>query len=998
MLSDLFFNLLKINVMATIVALIVLTLKYILKKCGAPRKVLFYLWIVVALRFVCPTFIESNFSLFNVFDVPNITENQVVFLPSNTVGLPNTDLPSDEQVPYINQESLSNVETTNNEVHKSSLQNNQATQSEQSQKLKAPEVIMLIWFAGTSFMILYSIISFAKLEKTVMFAVKGDGEYYETDMISTPCVIGIIKPKIYLTLNLSEKEKNYILTHENTHIKRKDYISKFIAYLILSIHWINPLCWVLFKVFVNDMEMLCDEESIKKLGEDNKNGYMESLLALSSNKKNVLPCPIAFGENNTEKRVKNMIKYKKSGIIISIVALLVCVILAIVCLTNRNVHPIENVSEGSYELFTYHKVLKGKNGTSLFVDIVSDDEYNELLKILYPNGIVDEQGQEIGIVENAEEVRKKFIDEHTKAYTVINGTTKEVELERFYIDLKEMLEELYFTSTGNESEYLFYKATIGDDVFVFPSEWGALPFGFIDASKDNSYYTYTSWGIWKIDTEKLSLDKLTTDEFEGKTYIEIINEIGNDETVDNEGSLYWIDSVQISPNNNYIVYRSNRGSENLSETSIWKLDLKTRAEEKVLMEDLYNDIVDFASDDVIVVGSTQNTRLVNLTNLNVQKIKIPNEPNVSVQGVKNGKLFYTTYEDGSEQTTTVLNELNIETGELTELERFPLRYTNLIENIEYITFDDMLYLQNDVDNGHYSWRLKPEDVVREYWYAMYGISGGEISDAQYIGLDECIVLYTLNNQEYVLNLTRPMKKGDTGIWVIKGCELHEEGEVVNLTHEKESYIRAIKDLYYNHKLPDGNEFEDPKNIENYDMAENRFAICDIDSDGKDELLIALTHFPMAAMRTIIYDYDSYTNKFREQITEFNWMNFYDNGILEAMWSHNQGVAGDALWPYTMYKYDVNSDSYKVVAQVDAWNKLFADTNWLTETFVEFPDEIDVDEDGIVYYITPDGNLDLTKVVDSKEYNEWRNENIPEGTKKIEVSYVNFTEENIANIK
>ena len=95
---------------------------------------------------------------------------------------------------------------------------------------------------------------------------------------------------------------------------------------------------------------------------------------------------------------------------------------------------------------------------------------------------------------------------------------------------------------------------------------------------------------------------------------------------------------------------------------------------------------------------------------------------------------------------------------------------------------------------------------------------------------------------------------------------------------------------------------------------------------------------------------------------------------------------------------MNSDSYKAVAQVDAWNKLFADTNWLTETFVEFPDEIDVDEDGIVYYITPDGNLDLTKVVDSKEYNDWREANIPEGTNKIEVSYVNFTEENIGNIK
>ena len=82
------------------------------------------------------------------------------------------------------------------------------------------------------------------------------------------------------------------------------------------------------------------------------------------------------------------------------------------------------------------------------------------------------------------------------------------------IDLKEMLEELYFTSTGNESEYLFYKATIGDDVFIFPSEWGALPFGFIDASEDSAYYTFTNWGIWKIDTEKLSLDKFILLSFE----------------------------------------------------------------------------------------------------------------------------------------------------------------------------------------------------------------------------------------------------------------------------------------------------------------------------------------------------------------------------------------------------------------------------------------------------------------------------------------------------
>ncbi len=168
-----------------------------------------------------------------------------------------------------------------------------------------------------------------------------------------------------------------------------------------------------------------------------------------------------------------MIKYKKVGIAISIIAIIICVILAMVSYTNKNLPPIENVSEGSYELFTYHKVLKGKNGVLLFVDTVSSDEYDELLELLYPNGMVDEQGQEIGTVENAEEVRKKFIDEHTKAYTVINGATKEVELEKFYIDLKEMSNELYYDSFGGDGKYLFYKVSVDKDVFVFPSEeWG----------------------------------------------------------------------------------------------------------------------------------------------------------------------------------------------------------------------------------------------------------------------------------------------------------------------------------------------------------------------------------------------------------------------------------------------------------------------------------------------------------------------------------------------
>ena len=475
--------------------------------------------------------------------------------------------------------------------------------------------------------------------------------------------------------------------------------------------------------------------------------------------------------NNTEKSVKNMIKCKKSGVVISIIALIICIIIAAVCLTNSNTLNDEENFENLYKLFNYDYVLDGKNGTSLFIDSISEDEYTELTRILYPNGIVDSQGQEIGIVDNSVEIRRNFINEHTKAYTVIDGATKEITLETFYINLDELSNELYNSSFEGSNEYLFYKASVNEDVFAFPSEWGNQPFGFIEASEDNSYYIYWHLGIWKINTDDLTIDKITSDEYNGKSYVDIRNEMN-----DNDGYLVWIDSAEISPNNEYIVYRTNRGSENSSETSLWKIDLNTLVEEMILEENLYNDIVGFASDDVIVVGSTGNTRLVNLKNSNVQKIEIPQVENMSVQSVKNGKLIYKTYEEGMSDYTTILNELDLENGEITELDRFAGYYSPL-KNVENMSYNDLLYLQNDVDNGHYSWRLNPKDVVREYWHNLYGISNGVISNIEFTDLNEAIVEYTLNNQSYELSLLQPIKKGDTGIWVVRECKLAFTSEI-----------------------------------------------------------------------------------------------------------------------------------------------------------------------------------------------------------------------------
>lgn len=219
---------------------------------------------------------------------------------------------------------------------------------------------------------------------------------------------------------------------------------------------------------------------------------------------------------------------------------------------------------------------------------------------------------------------------------------------------------------------------------------------------------------------------------------------------------------------------------------------------------------------------------------------------------------------------------------------------------------------------------------------------------------------------------------------------NEVEEKKSVTIEKEVYTNALKNLYENGVMPDDTMLEE-YNI-NYDMSENKFAISDIDLDGKDELIIALVQSPMSAMRTIIYDYDMSQNKFIEQLREFPDMTFYDNRMIVVNWSHNQGSAGDALWPYTLYRYVEENDSYEVLAMVDAWDKSFSEKCYIEE---EFPEEIDKDGDGIIYYVLQDYN---NIAYDLEEYEKWRMQYITEDTSEVAVSYLNITEENINRVE
>lgn len=208
----------------------------------------------------------------------------------------------------------------------------------------------------------------------------------------------------------------------------------------------------------------------------------------------------------------------------------------------------------------------------------------------------------------------------------------------------------------------------------------------------------------------------------------------------------------------------------------------------------------------------------------------------------------------------------------------------------------------------------------------------------------------------------------------------------------DAYYAALENLIQNRVLPDG--------MEDYceqsgDMSENEFALCDVNSDGRDELILIYTTTCGANWTGYVLDYDAETKKLKTELKEFTVLAFYDNGIVKADWSHNQGLGGD-FWPYSLYKYVPGSDSYVLVGMVDAWDKNYFRSEE-EEKNNPFPDDIDKSGTGFVYYVMEDGKYDNTHPIDASEYNEWVKSHMGDAS-KIQIQYEPLTEENISQLK
>lgn len=208
----------------------------------------------------------------------------------------------------------------------------------------------------------------------------------------------------------------------------------------------------------------------------------------------------------------------------------------------------------------------------------------------------------------------------------------------------------------------------------------------------------------------------------------------------------------------------------------------------------------------------------------------------------------------------------------------------------------------------------------------------------------------------------------------------------------EAYVKVLEDIYFDQEFPGG--VDHGLQPENADITDNMFAVYDIDGDGREELIVFYTTTYTAGMVEIIYDYDSGTGEVREEFFVYPMLTYYDNGIIEVGASHNHGMASDGgadgnFWPYALYRYDPGTDAYALLASVDAWSRSFREEDYDGNPF---PEAVDVDGDGVVYYATMEGD-EPAAPMDGGEYDQWRDSQL-KGAKPIQVPYVNLTTDNI----
>ena len=310
-MAAVFLKLLNLSISASWLVLAVLVLRLVSKR--SPKWMNVLLWGIVALRLVLPFSVESALSL--IPSAETVSPAAVQFDPAPTI--------------------TSGVSVIDNAVNPSLSEHFSAVPTASVNPLYVwTEIAGWVWLIGLGAMLLYALVSYLRLRRRVSVSLPIQDHIYLCDAISSPFILGVVKPHIYLPSGLDEVQRQNVLSHERAHLARRDHWWKPLGFALLAVYWFNPVLWLAYALLCRDIELACDERVIRTMDESAVKTYSTVLLACSMLRKAAITCPLAFGEVGVKERVKNALHYKKPAFWVVAASVAVCVVVAVCFLTN----------------------------------------------------------------------------------------------------------------------------------------------------------------------------------------------------------------------------------------------------------------------------------------------------------------------------------------------------------------------------------------------------------------------------------------------------------------------------------------------------------------------------------------------------------------------------------------------------------------------------------------------------------------------------------------
>ena len=360
-MQTVFLELVKLSLIGSLFAAAVMLVRLVFRK--APKWLFCVLWGVVALRLICPVSIESSLSL-----VPDRLASGQIFTNVGNEYIGDVDIIYESNAGYSNA-----IEAGRQPIYSG---DGYYVVTEKD-SLEAPKtvggtiypILSWVWVAGMVLMFAYTAVSYLVLRKKMEEATHLRENIWQCEQVDSPFVLGIIKPQIYLPYAITESDMANVIAHEQAHIHRKDHWWKPIGFLLLSVHWFNPVLWLAYILLCRDIEAACDEKVIKHMEKDEMRAYSTALLNCSVHRRRIAACPLAFGEVGVKERIKRVMNYKKPAFWIIVAAVVACSVAVICFVTNPKDGKLPNihshayvVEEVTYESGTYSfSVVAGEN-------------------------------------------------------------------------------------------------------------------------------------------------------------------------------------------------------------------------------------------------------------------------------------------------------------------------------------------------------------------------------------------------------------------------------------------------------------------------------------------------------------------------------------------------------------------------------------------------------------------------------------------------------------